>query len=108
MEVIYMKKQCYIKPTRHVHDSGFRTFEVGYILKITSDNKVAKKKVLGERSDHIYQDFMILIKKKRPYCLNMDLTMDGYIRLFSHEGDLEWDNDMAMSSAQLNFIPKKR
>jgi hypothetical protein len=101
--------QPYIKPTRHVHDSGFRTFEVGYILEMTSKNTVAKKKVLGEYSDHIFQDYMMIVDKTPIFCLNMDLTMDGYIRFFAHSGELIWDSigDFATSSMGLKFIPKK-
>lgn len=94
----------YIKPTRHVHDSGFRTFEVGYILEMDNKNRVSKKKVIGEYSDHIYQDYMMLIGETKPFCLNIDLTMDGYIRFYSHTGDLYWDNDdFATSSMGLKI-----
>ncbi len=97
-----MKKTPYIKPTRRVHESGFRCFEVGYILKMSKDNKVAKKQVLGEYSDHIFQDYMMLTGETKPFCLNMDLTMDGYIRLFTHDkGDrvLCWDEDSFATSS---------
>ena len=101
-------KQCYIKPTRHVHDSGFRTFEIGYILEMDNKNRVKRKQVLGQCSDHIYQDYMNLLEGKIVYCLNFDLTMDGYIRIFSHEGKVVWNDDMALSSAGLKFIPNKK
>lgn len=97
------EKQPYIKPTRHVHDSGWRTFEVGYILEM-KDNKVSKKEVLGEYSDHIFQDYMMLVGETKPFCLNMDLTLDGYIRFFIHENNkiLCWDSHgMAFSSMGL-------
>ena len=96
-----MKRQLYIKPTRNKHESGFRCFEVGYILKMSDDNRVIKKQVLGRDSDHIYQDGLILIGKGKPFCLNMDLTMDGYIRLFSHGLELRWEGEMALSSAEI-------
>ena len=100
-------KQCYIKPTRYKHDSGFRCFEVGYILKMDyKNNKVVEKKVLGTGSDHIFQDYMMLIGESPRFRINMDLTCDGYIRIFSHGGQIVWDNeDYAPSSAELRFIP---
>jgi hypothetical protein len=98
-------KQCYIKPTRRVHDSGFRMFEVGYILEMDNKNRVKRKQVLTEYSDHIYQDYMNLVVGKNIYCLNFDLTMDGYIRIWSYDGQVVWE-DMPMSSAELKFIPK--
>jgi hypothetical protein len=92
----------YIKPTRYKHDSGFRCFEVGYILKMSDDNKVIKKKVLGCNSDHIHQDYIqVLIDRNPVYALNMDLTMDGYIRFFSHGHQLEWNFPMGLSSMGL-------
>lgn len=102
-------KTCYIKPTRYRHDSGYRTFEVGYVLEM-KDRKVEKKKVLGQYSDHIYTDFFAGIQNggKQPFGINMDLTLDGYIRIWSHAGDLEWENgfDNIFSSAQLNLKEK--
>lgn len=100
-------KQCYIKPTRHVHDSGFRTFEIGYILEMDNKNRVKRKQVLGQHSDHIYQDYMNLVQGKHIYCLNFDLTMDGYIRIWSYEGQVVWE-DFIASSAELKFIPGKK
>jgi len=96
-----MTKQPYIKPTRFVHDSGFRCFEVGYILKMSNKNTVEEKQVLGTGSDHIYQDYMMLIGETKPFCLNMDLTKDGYIRFFSHKEELCWDSDNGFSSMGL-------
>jgi hypothetical protein len=91
----------YIKPTRYKHDSGFRTFEVGYILKMTDDNKVAEKEVLGSSSDHIYQDYGMLITNQKSFCINLDLTVDGYIRFFSHNDELEWESPYSLSSMGL-------
>lgn len=103
------KKICYIKPTRFKHDSGYRCFECGYILEMTDKNTVKRKQVLSTGSDHIYQDYMSLIENKPKYCLNMDLTMDGYIRLWSHHGKVVWESDKyLLSSAELNFIPKEK
>jgi len=102
----------YIKPTRNKHESGFRCFEVGYIDEIDDKNKVTKKRVLGTGSDHIFQDYMMLIGETKPFSLNMDLTMDGYIRFFIHDDKriLVWDCDSyghAFSSVGLKVIDKK-
>ena len=94
-------KQPYIKLTRFKHESGFRCFEVGYILKMSKDNKVIKKQIIGTCSDHINQDYMMLINKFKPFCLNLDLTMDGYIRFFSHGLVIGWEDDIALSTATL-------
>ena len=97
----------YIKPTRNKHDSGFRCFEVGYILKMSKDNKVLKKQVLGRYSDHIHQDYMMLLGEVKPFCLNMDLTMDGYIRFFVYDRGLVWAHEMGLSSMELELIDKE-
>lgn len=96
------RKTVYIKPTRHVHDSGFRTFEIGYILEMDNKNRVKRKEKLGEYSDHIYQDYMNKYEGKNIFALNFDLTMDGYIRIWSHEGEVYWEA-IPMSSAELKF-----
>lgn len=94
----------YIKPTRYKHDSGYRTFEVGYILEMNPNNTVKEKRVLGQHSDHIYTDYAQLYNGERPWSINMDLTMDGYIRFFSHQGKLKWDmDDWATSSMGLEL-----
>lgn len=95
----------YIKPTRHVHDSGYRTFEVGYYT-IGEDKRAAKIEVIGEYSDHIFTDYMVLVGKNKPFSLNMDLTLDGYIRLWSYQGDLVWDSEHAYSSMGLKLVEK--
>ena len=101
------QKTPYIKPTRNMHDSGFRTFEVGYILEMDDKNRVTKKEILGKYSDHVYQDYMTLIDKK-PFCVNMDLTKDRCIRFFSHQGQLEWDLPYALSSVGLKLSDPKK
>ena len=44
---------------------------------------------------------MMLINKFKPFCLNLDLTMDGYIRFFSHGLVIGWEDDIALSTATL-------
>ena len=97
-------KTPYIKPNRHVHDSGYRCFEVGYILEMTEDRKVKEKQVLGEYSDHIYQDYMMLVGESKPFSINIDLTTDGYLRFFSHGKTLAWDYESGLSSMGLKVI----
>lgn len=103
-------QSLYIKPTRYVHDSGFRTFEVGYIV-LMEEGRVKDKIVLGTGSDHIYTDFMAQLKGKGIQ-INMDLTRDGYIRIWSHSGKLAWDkghNEMgAFSSAEISLIEEEK
>lgn len=93
-------KQPYIKPTRRMHDSGYRCFEVGYIIKMDEKGRVVEKKVLGMGSDHIHQDYLSVIDGN-PFSLNMDLTKDGYIRFFSYGKQLEWDSEFGLSSMGL-------
>lgn len=95
----------YIKPTRHVHESGFRCFEVGY-RKIGEDNRVSEKKVLGEYSDHIFTPSSVLGRSVSQ--INIDLTKDGYIRFFSWEGLLKWSMEYALSSMELILERKSK
>ena len=93
----------YIKPTRRLHDSGYRVFEVGYC--VVSGAKVIKKKVLGSCADHIYEDYSaILLGKGNVWKgINIDLTRDGYIRFFSHHYNLTWgDYPFCLSSMGLH------
>ena len=89
----------YIKPTRRKHDSEFRIFEVGYCKLDQNSIRIIEKMVMGQCSDHIW--FMDLPKDVD---LNMDLTLDGYIRIWSHRTML-WGRfgDMVVSSADVRF-----
>ena len=87
----------YIKPTRYIHDSGFRTFEVGY-CKIGGNNKVVEKMPLGSCSDHIGIDN--LVAQNKDIDINLDLTRDGYIRIFS-EFKILWDNNNCLSTMRI-------
>ena len=104
------KANCYIKPNRFKHDSGFRCFEVGY-LELGDNNKVADKLVLGMYSDHIHQDYLAGIDLKHEHFkINMDLTLDGYIRIWSHDGIIAWEDGTTshvVSSAELTLIEKR-
>jgi hypothetical protein len=90
---------CYIKPNRKVHDSGFRCFEVGY-MELGKGNKVKDKLVLGEYSDHIMTSYTDKID-----WISMDLTLDGYIRLWDFKDKpIHWEYDTAYSSATLEHF----
>lgn len=99
--------QLYMKPTRRKHDSGFRVFEVGYCT-IGKGNKVVDKIVLAQYSDHVNTDYMSLIPGELPpICINMDLTVDGYIRIWSSGKEtLCWEYDSPMSSATITLMGK--
>lgn len=77
----------YAKPTRRIHDSGFRMFEVGYIL--VDDTK---KVVLYSGTDAISQDLGGLLRSEEKFLLRMDMNREGYIRFFTFEGALKWRN----------------
>ena len=71
----------YIKPIRKTHHNGFRLFEIGY-CKLDETNKVSQKMVLGQQTNHIlFYDFPC----DKSIYLNMDLTVDGYIRIWIAE-----------------------
>lgn len=97
------KANPYIKPNRLIHDSGFRCFEVGYCI-LGNDNRVREKLVLNRYSDHIqlYQYF------KNNLFPNLDLTLDGYIRIYpieKREGNYWWGSmDFVVSSAQIRYL----
>jgi len=57
----------YIKPTRKMHDSGFRMVEYGYLIGENGKDK----EVLGEY-DVFFGD--------RDNKMHIDVTRDGYIR----------------------------
>jgi len=94
------KANCYIKPNRHIHDSGFRCFETGY-LTLSPENRVKKKIILGEYSDHIW----ISIPLSDIGNLNMDLTLDGHIRIWSTLNVIWWGGtNFNVSSAMLQIF----
>lgn len=87
----------YAKPTRRVHDSGFRMFEVGYIS--TDDTK---KVVLYSGTDAISQDSGALIGRSEKFLLRMDMNRKGYVRFFTFDGDIKW-RDWVGSDASLEL-----
>ena len=76
------KAFCYFRPTRRKHDSGFRCLEIGYCTMVEGGRaKVKNKIVLSHGSDVI--DSNRWNREKRT--IKIDLTMDGYFRIFSDE-----------------------
>jgi hypothetical protein len=49
-------------------------------------------------TDHVFTDFMVLTGERKPFSISMDLTKDGYIRLWSNQGELKWDNERFSTS----------
>jgi len=104
-EAVHNKEAwAYIRPNRRKHDSGWRCFEVGFIT--LKDNRVDDKLVLSTGSDHLYLSYDQTLIQKLSIPLNMDLTLDGYIRLWCRQGIIEWESyQFCVSSAELVFIP---
>lgn len=80
---------CYIKPNRHIHESGYRCFEVGYCT--VEKERIKDKLILSEWSDHFWHRREILTDKP-PLEFNMDILKDGYIRVFNGAKVLTWEN----------------
>lgn len=99
------KAFCYIKPNRHIHESGFRCFEVGYCT--VKDNRVDEKLILSKYSDHFWhhKDWL---KGEPPLEFSMDILLDGYIRLFDNMKILTWENTYTwlVSSFELEEMEK--
>lgn len=103
-----MSRLPYIKPTQFKHDSGFRTFEVGY-CDIDTNNRATNIKAIGNYCDHVNQDYMMLVGNLRPFCINIDLTVNGYIRLFILDAkgkELCWDSEWPASTMTLTIRDK--
>lgn len=95
---------CYIKPTRKTHSSGFRMFEVGYCV-IDENNKVKKKMVVSTRSDAVRLWGTSLTKGiASADNVSMDLTRDGYIRIWSNTTPFRWE-DFVGSDAVIRLEP---
>jgi hypothetical protein len=99
---------CYIKPTMYRHDSGYRCFEVGYLTM--EGNRCKEKLVLNTHSDHIQlYDYDFKSELHSKLMPNMDLLLDGYIRIFplhtSKKLKYWWGSmDWVLSSAQLEEL----
>lgn len=97
----------YAKPTRRVHESGWRMFEVGYCT--IGKNKRTDKIIQLGGCDHIFTDYIDVLN--RPFPVNMDITKDGHIRFFGGEPNLKWRWDdfsvSDMSLIQGQYKPKE-
>lgn len=77
----------YFKPTTSRHDSGFRCFECGYLV-MGFDKKAAKKVIVGTNADNISSHSLGFMGPAVGF--QMDLLLDGNIRVFSHKTRLWW------------------
>ena len=98
----------YIKPTRRIHDSGYRMFEVGYCV----EKKPGKfeKRIIGRCSDHIWVRSIECMGELPIESINIDLTRDGCIRFFiNDEGKskgckLRWSDELGLSTMVLTSV----
>ena len=101
----------YIKPTRRVHDSGYRCFEVGYCWQ-ENDDKFHSRSI-GTHSDHIWIRAFDFLNDLPIDSINIDLTREGYIRFFVHdEGkskncELRWSSERGLSTMVLKLKQKE-
>lgn len=76
-----MRNNIYIKPLEELHDSGYKFIEVGYVTPEGLNP-------IGRCSDVI--NFGFASMDKMPKDLNIDISADGTINLFSFSDNLEW------------------
>ena len=98
------KAYCYIKPNRHIHESGFRCFEVGYLI-INKKNRVEDKFVLGKYSDLV----QLYEYNSNGISPNIDLTLDGYFRILPYANDIFWWGtlDPINSTAEIKLLKEE-
>jgi len=84
------KATCYIKKNRYKHDSGYGCFEIGYLIE--KNEKMKEKIVIGNGTDHIWF-YNSLSNNFDPSEINIDVTLDGYIRFWVHKKFLIWDDE---------------
>lgn len=100
----------YIKPTRRIHESGYRMFEVGYCWEDKGKNQ---SRVIGNHSDHIWIRGIDCLGDLPLESISMDLTKEGFIRFFVfNEGkskgcQLRWSDEEALSSMILKLVKKE-
>jgi len=89
----------YIKPTRYIHESGYRCFETGYI-----DESSNQKIILGKSSDHIGIGDLFL-KNLSTEDFHIDLTLQGYLRFFSLiNNPLKWRMNLKYATSDMYVI----
>ena len=91
-------KMLYFKPTEQLHDSGYRMIEVGYL------DEFGEKSIVGLCSDVI--NFGFAGMHKMPKELNIDITLEGYINIWSDTEELEWKLPV-LSNAIVVVIKRK-
>lgn len=103
-KLLNKEAQCYFKPNRRKHESGFRCFEIGYLIP-GKNNKVEQKLILGETTDHIQPFDYLDFTEKKPFPINIDVLLDGHIRIFSSGRVLWWGSmDWVVSSATISEL----
>ena len=94
----------YIKQTMRRHESGYRVFECGYLLAEEGE-KPTKKIVISEGTDHVATDVLGLADFNKAININLDLTLNGYIRIFTRSNKpIKWQcEDFGMSDMYIQF-----
>lgn len=78
-----MEKTLCFRPTRNLHESGFRYIEYGYHI-YDQDGK-EKVEVVGRYDLVHHYDYM------KPIFYDLDLTRSGWFRILQREAvELEW------------------
>ena len=94
------KAWCYIKKNRYKHDSGWGCFEIGYMT--TKKQKMKDKIVIGIYTDHIW--FANTLENFKPERINMDVTLDGYIRFFCGDNIIWRTETYGLSSMKFMLL----
>ena len=89
------KKALYIKPINELHESGFKLIEVGYVNKNNGECEV-----VGRCSDAIHFGSSICGMNVMPKDLNIDVSPNGVINIWSYKDELEWQLPI-LSDAQV-------
>jgi len=80
---------CYIKPSKKTHeDTGFRCFEVGYLIVNKTGLKIKEKIILTKDCDSIQT--CGYPHENKVFLVRMDLLLDGYIRLWHNHNPIWW------------------
>lgn len=99
---------CYFKPNGHIHDSGYRCFEIGYCTLDKNGKRVKDKMILNQWCDHIWNfDFQ---NNKASYTpINLDVLLDGHIRVFTQSAILWWGGfDWTNSTTSISILTEQK
>ena len=98
-KVVDRKAALYFRQTAYRHDSGFRLVEVGY-CSLGKGKRVTEKFVVMTGSDHLHSDYVALCNREAVFDINIDLTVDGYFRIWSGGGKhLMWEGNPCSCAA---------